>query len=174
MPQIQSLSHHRRLSDNYGEHHQQTDALTSRYLHDSKDSNESTNQNHHRSNDRHAMLVQRIAVEQKVMSAMLSVLGYRVTQAEDSGKALLYFGREPCEVVISELDMPQLNGIQLARCIRKHSPQTRILMMTPCCQAEVVDHLESRLVDGWLFKPFRMDVLKDMLTCMKAPQKDVG
>ena len=117
----------------------------------------------HRSNGRHVMLVQRRAIELQAMAGILSVLGYRVTAAEESGKALFYFGREPCELVISELDMPQLNGFQLARCIRKHSPRTRILMMTACCQAEVAGYMNSQIVDGWLFKPFRMSVLSDML-----------
>lgn len=173
MPRIQALSHTRRPFDYYGSHTLQTDALVSCHLQDGKQSGQSTSRNR-RSNDRHVMLVQRGAVERLVMSEMLSVLGYRVTQVDDGGKALVYFGREPCEVVISELNMPQFNGFQLARCIRKHSPQTRILLMTPCCQAEVVNYMDSRLVDGWLFMPFRMDVLKDMLRCVKAYEKEVG
>jgi CheY-like chemotaxis protein len=173
MPRIQALSHLRRHAEYYGEHQQQTDDLMSQYLQDAKQPGESAIRNR-RSNDRHAMLVQRGGVDRWVMSEMLSILGYRVMQVDDVCKALLYFGRDACEVVISELDMPQFKGFQLARCIRKHSPQTRILLMTPCCQAEVVKYMESRLVDGWLFKPFRMDVLKDMLESVKDLKEEVG
>lgn len=170
MPRTQALSHPRRPSKYYW-HPLQTDALVSWHLQDGKQSSESTSRNR-RTNDWHVMLVQRRTVERRVMSEMLRVLGYRVTWAEDSGKALLYFGRELFQVVISELDMPKFNGFQLAGCIRKYSPQTRILLMTPCCRAEVVSYMESRLVDGWLFKPFRMDVLKDMLISVKAHEND--
>lgn len=120
------------------------------------------------------LLVQSRTVELQTMTEMLRILNYHVTAAEDSGKALLYFGREPCEVVISELDMPGFNGFQLAQCIRRHSPRTRILLMTACCQAEVVHYMDCRVVDGWLFKPFRMELLKDMLEISLNSDKEVG
>lgn len=116
-----------------------------------------------RFSDRHVMLVQSDAMELRIVAEMIGVLGYRVTPIKESGEALLYFGREPCEVVISELDMRQINGYQLAQRIRRRSPRTRILLMTACCQAEVVDYMEDRLVDGWLFKPFGIEVLKNRL-----------
>lgn len=136
----------------------QTDALMNMDLHDCGGKIRPSP-----STGRHVLLVQKQAIELKAMAKMLSTLGYRVTPAAQSGKALLYFGREHCELVISELDMPQLNGFQLARRIREHSPQIRILLTTACCQAEVVDLMASQVVDGWLFKPFRLSVLSDML-----------
>lgn len=162
MNRIQALSHRRRPDDFHGELNLQTDTCMRSRLHDSKHSGKSKIQTRW-SNNRHVMLVQRGAIELQAVAKMISVLGYRVTPVKESGKALLSFGREPCQVVISELDMPQFNGFQLAQRIRQHSPQTRILLMTACCQAEVVDYMNDRVVDGWLFKPFGMDVLKDML-----------
>lgn len=122
------------------------------------------------SKNRHVMLVQRPSIELQAMAEMLSVLGYCVIPVEDSAAALLYFDREPCEMVISELGMPQVNGFQLAQWIRRHSPQTRILIMTACCQAEVVDYMESQVVDGWLFKPFGLAALNHMLQSVKNSQ----
>ncbi len=116
-----------------------------------------------RSNDRHVMLVQSDAMESRIVAEMITVLGYRVTPIKESGEALLYFSREPCDVVVSELDMQEINGYQLARRIRRRSPRTRILLMTACCQAEVADYMEDRLVNGWLFKPFGIEVLKNRL-----------
>ncbi|MEJ2659717.1 MAG: response regulator [Desulfobacteraceae bacterium] len=118
-------------------------------------------------NDRHVMLVQSGAIELRAVAEMISALGYRVTPIEESGRALLYFGRKPCQLVISELDLPQFNGYQLARCIRRYSPRTRILLMTACCQAEVADYMKDRVVDGWLFKPFGIDELKYKLESKK-------
>lgn len=114
-------------------------------------------------NNGHVMLVQSDAMELRVVGEMISVLGYRVSPIKESGEALFYFGRKPCDVVICELDMQQINGYQLAQRIRRRSPCTRILLMTACCQAEVVDYMEGRLVDGWLFKPFGIEVLKNRL-----------
>ena len=162
MTQIQTLSQYERPADYHERHDLRTDALAN--LCPDKEMHPGWNKRKtHPSNGRHVMLVQRRTIELQAMAGILSVLGYRVTAAEECSKALFYFGREPCELVISELDMPQLNGFQLARCIRKHSPRTCILMMTACCQAEVADYMNSHVVDGWLFKPFRLSVLSDML-----------
>jgi len=162
MTRINTCSSHGRPADEYRRHNLQTDALMNLDLHDGLH-NRAGKSRPRLSTGRHVMVVQKRAIELKAMAEMLSTLGCRVTPAAESGKALLYFGREPCELVISELDMPQLNGFQLARRIRKHAPQTRILLMTACCQAEVADLMASQVVDGWLFKPFRLSVLSDML-----------
>ena len=166
MPHIQSLSRDRRPAEYHGRHTTQTDVLMNVCPDDYMPTGGGKGMARP-SNNGHVMLVQRRAVELQVMAEILSLLGYRITAVEESGKALLYFGRAPCELVISELDMPQLNGFQLARRIRKRSPQTRILMMTACCQAEVVNYMDGRVVDGWLFKPFRLEVLKNMLDGLK-------
>jgi DNA-binding response OmpR family regulator len=109
------------------------------------------------------LLVQRRPIELQNMAEMLRMLGYRVTGVSECGKALLYFGREPCRLLICDLDMPHINGFQLAGHIRNYSPQTGIVLMTACCQAEVVGYMEAGVVDGWLFKPFRMGELQSML-----------
>jgi CheY-like chemotaxis protein len=122
----------------------------------------------------HVMLVQPRGIELRAMAEMLDALGYRVTRVSQSGKALLYFGRELSDIVISELDLPQLNGYQLAHHIKNFQPHTRILLTTARCQAEVVDYMQTHVVDGWLFKPFRLNVLGDMLKSLGRLQKEVS
>ena len=169
MTQIQASSLRRRPSGYHGGRHPQTDPLMG--LCRQIDTHAGVGKRRSlRSNDRHVMLVQWRAIELRALTKMLIVLSYRVTPAEDCGKALLYFGREPCEVVISELDIPGFNGFQLARCVRKYSPRTHILLMTARCQAEVTDDMDRRVVDGWLFKPLRMDVFNDMLQNALDPE----
>lgn len=158
MIKINPYSPYDRPADYHRRHDLQADALINLELHDHGCQSRSSP-----TCGRLAMLVQKQPIELQAMAEMLSALGYRVIPVAESGKALLYFGRDPCELVISDLDMPQLNGFQLARRIREHSPRTHILLMTACCQAEVVDLMDSRVVDGWLFKPFRLSVLSDML-----------
>ena len=127
----------------------------------------------HRFNDRHVMLVQQSgAIELQAVTEMISVLGYRVKPIEESGDALSCVCREPCDVAIIELNLRPINGYQLARRIRRHSPGIRILLMTACCQAEVVDYMDDRVVDGWLFKPFGIEALNDMLENVQESKQE--
>jgi CheY-like chemotaxis protein len=117
----------------------------------------------------HVLLVQHRPVELQAVSGMLEAIGCCVTTVSESGKALLKLGQKTFALILSDLDMPQLNGFQLARHIRGYSPQTRILLMTACCQAEVVDYLKSDIVDGWLFKPFRLGELSNIMHSLFQP-----
>lgn len=111
----------------------------------------------------HVMLVQHRGVKLCAIEEMLYALGYRVTTVSEVGKAILYFVRDRHDLIIAEFDMPGFSGFQLARRIKIDSPATRIVLLTARCQAEVAAYMDARVVDGWLFKPFRLQVLGDML-----------
>lgn len=125
-----------------------------------------------RFNDRHVMIALSGAIELRTVTEMISVLGYRVTPVEESGDALSCVSREPCDVIIIDLNLRHINGYQLARRIRRQSPRTRILLMTACCQAEVVEYMNDRVVDGWLFKPFGIKALNDMLENVQDAEQE--
>jgi two-component system capsular synthesis sensor histidine kinase RcsC len=112
---------------------------------------------------RHVMLVQHNGIELCVLKEMLSALGCCVTTASEVGKAILYFVRDRHDLIISELDLPGLSGFQLAQRMKIHAPDTRIVLLTARCQAEVAAYMNTRVVDGWLFKPFRLQTLGEML-----------
>ena len=98
-----------------------------------------------------------------LMAAMFLKFGYQVTTARDSANALLSFGRNPCDLLFTDLEMPVLDGYHLARLVKKHHPQTKTVAMTCCCQAEVIDLMGDGIVDGWLFKPFKTNRFRDTL-----------
>ncbi len=105
----------------------------------------------------------------RMMAAMFRKLGYQVSAAFDSTKAFLYFSRAPCDLLLTDLEMPVLNGYHLARLIKKHHPHAKAVAMTCCCQAEVVDHMGDGVIDGWLFKPFKTIEILDMLAEVGLP-----
>ena len=112
---------------------------------------------------RHVMLVQHNGIELCVVEQMLRALGCCVTTASEVGQAMLHFIRDRHDLIVSELDLPGLSGFQLAQRIKIHAPDTRIVLLTARCQAEVAACMNTRVVDGWLFKPFRLQALGEML-----------
>jgi CheY-like chemotaxis protein len=98
-----------------------------------------------------------------LMAEMFVRLGYQVTKANDSGKALLYFDRHPCDLVFTDLEMPVLDGYHLACRIKKHNPSAKAVVMTAYCQAELAEHMMTGMVDGWLFKPFKLEAFRGLL-----------
>lgn len=53
-----------------------------------------------------------------IMASTLGVLGYEVTMAEDGAEALRLLRERPFDMVVSDVEMPRLTGLQLAAAIR--------------------------------------------------------
>ncbi len=118
--------------------------------------------------DHHVLIVHYRRRTLKMMASIFQKLGYQVATAFDSAKALLYFGRKPCNLLFTDLDMPVLNGYHLARLIKEHRPQVKAVAMTCRCQAELVDLMGDGIIDGWMFKPFKLKALSDTLADIGA------
>ncbi len=66
----------------------------------------------------------------RVLEYQLREAGYRVSSAEDGKRALERFSQSPCHAVITDLDMPELAGIEFLREIKQRSPDTPVVVLT--------------------------------------------
>lgn len=99
----------------------------------------------------------------ELAAGMLRKIGYQVSVAEEGAQALFDFHQSPRDLVLTDLDMPAINGYQLSRRIKIQRPGTRVLIMTDLSRAAVASLMTDSHIDGWLFKPFRLDELKTLL-----------
>ncbi len=65
-----------------------------------------------------------------VLAIALKDLGYRVTMAENGQKAIKAFETHPFSIVLTDIKMPVMDGIQLLKRIKQLSPGTEIIMIT--------------------------------------------
>lgn len=99
-----------------------------------------------------------------LLSQQLSYLGHRVKDAEDGAHGLLAWRSQHFDVVITDCNMPVMNGYELARAIRAQEG-TRglapglILGFTANAQPEEKEHCRLAGMDDCLFKPIS---LKDL------------
>lgn len=97
--------------------------------------------------------VRRLAVR------LLESLGYTVLEASNSGEALLIFERPDTRVdlVISDIVMPHISGVEMAQRLRQIRPDVRVLFMTGFArEAEALPRLANAPV---LLKPFTRSTL---------------
>ncbi|MDJ0668461.1 MAG: response regulator, partial [Desulfobacterales bacterium] len=66
----------------------------------------------------------------ELLDIYLTELGYRVHTAENGEKALAVFHRTVPSIVLSDIKMPVMDGIELLRRIKKQSPETEVIMIT--------------------------------------------
>src|SRR3954453_17507759 len=96
-----------------------------------------------------------------VMARRLAEAGYRVTTAEDGATAIAELYRLPIDLVLAELDMPRMNGADLARAIRGEVQWNDIPIMLITGKSEpkgAVRAYESG-ADDVILKPFHFEVL---------------
>lgn len=94
-----------------------------------------------------------------MVSAFLKFIGYEVALASDGIEALAVFFMNSFDLVLTDLDMPALDGLRLAGQIKERSPNTPIILMTGDDMEIVLEKVEKGTVHSVISKPF---ILKDL------------
>ena len=97
---------------------------------------------------------------QSVVSRILHFMGFEVALACNGVEALSLFIKSSFDLVLTDLEMPMMDGWGLTRCIKERSPGTPVVLMTGADRATVLREVERGPVDSVLFKPFRVEDLQ--------------
>lgn len=99
----------------------------------------------------------------KMLSELLSNDGYQVVTAQDGYEGLELFQTNPIGLVLTDLNMPGMDGWSLASNIKAQSPGTPVVMVTGSGKEEVLERKKSSHVDGVIFKPFCIEEVIETL-----------
>ena len=107
-------------------------------------------------------------INQKVAGKMLSQLGYQPDIASNGAEALAALQRQPYDVILMDVQMPGMDGLEASRRIRALEKQTgrapvRIIAMTANAMAGDREKCLAAGMDEYLTKPVRPDALQKML-----------
>src|SRR5919199_3710853 len=86
--------------------------------------------------------------------------GHAVRAAENGAKALELLRQEPADLIISDVKMPDMNGIELLRRVREFSPDVSVVLMTAFATVETAREAFKLGADDFIQKPFDVDELK--------------
>jgi CheY-like chemotaxis protein/HPt (histidine-containing phosphotransfer) domain-containing protein/anti-sigma regulatory factor (Ser/Thr protein kinase) len=116
------------------------------------------------------LLAEDNAVNQKVALALLGQLGYRADVAWNGLEALAALERHPYDVVLMDVQMPELDGLDATRQIcARWSPEARprIIAMTANALLEDREECFAAGMDDYVAKPIRPEELAQALTRAK-------
>jgi len=95
----------------------------------------------------------------EVLSEALQARGHGVATAGDGGEALLAMSRGPIDVVVSDIRMPRMGGLELLQAIRGRGLDAAVVFLTGYGTVEnAVECLRAGAAD-YLLKPFRIGQL---------------
>lgn len=92
----------------------------------------------------------------EVVSFTLENEGFEVTVADDGTDALTYLDGRPIDLIITDLHMPQMDGITLIKHVRVMEAYQRIPILFLTTESQTSKKLEAKEAGatGWIIKPF--------------------
>jgi len=107
------------------------------------------------------LLAEDNAVNQKLALRLLERMGYSADVAGDGQQAIDALAAKAYDVVLMDVQMPELDGLEASRRIRRQWPDRaiRIIAMTANAMAEDRDACLAAGMDDYVSKPIRVEAL---------------
>lgn len=104
-------------------------------------------------------------INQKFISYVLNKLGYSFELAGNGSEALQKVAQTQYQVILMDVQMPELDGLETTRIIRqKDGPQPYIVALTANALNEDRDNCMSIGMNDYMTKPVKLEVLKQVLS----------
>ncbi|MDN5273726.1 response regulator [Chloroflexus sp. MS-CIW-1] len=96
--------------------------------------------------------------------------GYDIITVHSGADALAQIALRRVPLVITDYNMPGMNGLQLAAAIKETSPDTCVVMITAYATPELEKRAREQRIDYYLAKPFPLDRLEHIVRdVLRAP-----
>lgn len=90
---------------------------------------------------------------------------YNIQYSESAASALEIMGKSPADIIVTDIKMPGMNGIELLKIIKEKYPKTvRLILSGYSDENEVLFTLQSNLAKAYMFKPWNNDELLRVIT----------
>ncbi len=96
-------------------------------------------------------------VIREILADFLTMEGFYVRTAEDGGGALVELSRDRFDLVLSDLKMPNMGGLELLGAIRKHTPHVVTIIMTGFGTVETAIEAMKQGAYDYVLKPFKVE-----------------
>ena len=115
-------------------------------------------------------------VNARVLTLLLERFGYSATVSTDGEEAVAAASEQPFDLILMDIQMPRLDGIEATRQIRANTaqaggPQPRIIALTADAKVENFEIYRNAGMDDVVTKPVTVSSLHEaLLGCRKEPQ----
>ena len=116
------------------------------------------------------------AVNQKVAVRILEKLGYRADVAANGLEAVEALARAPYHAILMDCHMPEMDGYEATREIRRHEAETGrhipIIALTASAMRKDRELAAEAGMDDYVTKPVKKEMLEDTLVKWVFPERD--
>src|SRR5208337_4084174 len=102
----------------------------------------------------------------ELLAKVLEKNGYQVMTAGDGGQALTLLEKEPMDLVVTDVRMPGLDGMEALKAIKELNPEIVVIIMTAFGSIDQAVQAVKEGAYDYINKPFKIDEM--LLTIKKA------
>jgi len=113
------------------------------------------------------LLVEDNEINREIMQSQLTAMGYQVDMAVNGTDALNFYQKKAFDVILTDIEMPEMNGYELTAEIRRLEADTDRSTPILAITASEFDLNEERAAslgfNGYMLKPLEVELLKKKL-----------
>jgi len=126
-------------------------------------------------NAKRILVVDNEAKMRRILELSLSNMGHEVLQAGEGTEALALLEREACDLVLTDLRMPRMDGIELLKTLRARGDEVPVIVLTAYGTIETAVRAMKLGAADYIIRPFEMETLELAVTRvleMQAVQRE--
>ncbi len=97
----------------------------------------------------------------QLLSLVFGREGHSVRAAESGARAVEMLRQQPADLIVSDVKMPDMNGIEMLRAVREFLPDVPVVMMTAFATVETAREAFKLGADDFIQKPFDVEEMKE-------------
>ena len=99
----------------------------------------------------------------QVVHQMMEVFGFRTDSANGGHTAMRFLSQTSYDVMITDLQMPEMDGYALSGWLKSKFKKTKVIVMTGSNPSDWIEYMHTGIVDRWISKPFGLTKLAGIL-----------
>src|SRR4051812_27272809 len=103
----------------------------------------------------------------KMLRLALTKMGHEVCEARNGLEAVALYDKDPADLVMTDIIMPEQDGLETIRLLRRAHPSIKIIAMSGGGRVNATDYLKiarSMRANHVLAKPFKIEEMATVLT----------
>jgi CheY-like chemotaxis protein len=118
---------------------------------------------------RRVLIVDDQSEVRRMLHSALETLGHdlKITEVPSGEEALLLVTRQPVDLLIADIRLPGIDGLELKDRARKRSPNMRLILITGMTDEDIRQKVAQAGADAYFFKPIEippfLDKVQDLL-----------
>ncbi|MEZ4712567.1 MAG: response regulator [Caldilineaceae bacterium] len=110
-----------------------------------------------------------------IFEEYLEICGHESVTAQNGRQALDFYLEAPdsVDLIVTDINMPVINGIELAYRIRAMHPQVPIIFVSGCLEEDMWADINQLQPCRWLNKPFPLEQLTQMIDAYQKPASGI-